>query len=375
MKRTALALVLLVATGCSTAGPQHPPAPVSGASQTTPAPASGPVRLSSIRMVSEAAGWATGLSGVFRTSDGGQSWKAVTPSGITPMEHMPSFFLDADRGWVAMGKTIYRTDDGGATWRSVPHPADETKVLAFADPQNGWLMTHDGAATGGTELVTIYRSTDGGTNWAKVAQAGPPGAALSNFPMSGVKRALTFTDGLTGWATVRYTNVNALGLYRTTDGGGTWERQSVTPVDVLKQDDAGTWTTGAPMLFSGGRLVLPVFSGRCDDEKPCAVVYGSSDGGKTWNPTATLRMEQRHPLVYDFADPEHGWVVDGSVLHTTRDGGKTWTTLTPSGAWQPLRQVDFVSPEVGWALEETGLELWKTVDGGATWTKAGPGSR
>jgi photosystem II stability/assembly factor-like uncharacterized protein len=62
----------------------------------------------------------------------------------------------------------------------------------------------------------------------------------------------------------------------------------------------------------------------------------------------------------------HGWVTDGDVLYVTTDGGSHWTTIPPTPPFANVKQIDFVSPQLGWAVTPT--SLLKTEDGGSTWT-------
>ena len=61
----------------------------------------------------------------------------------------------------------------------------------------------------------------------------------------------------------------------------------------------------------------------------------------------------------------HGWIADGDILYVTNDGGSQWTTIPPSPRFANVKQVDFISPQVGWAV--TPASLLKTEDGGFTW--------
>ncbi len=63
----------------------------------------------------------------------------------------------------------------------------------------------------------------------------------------------------------------------------------------------------------------------------------------------------------------HGWVSDGDVLYATSDGGRRWTTIRPGYPFVNVAQIDFISPQVGWAAGEPGFpRLLKTEDGGRT---------
>lgn len=101
----------------------------------------------------------TNGAGVFRSNDGGRSWKLLgTPSSNA---YEAVFFADDQHGWVSgdYGK-LASTTDGGATWkeRESPVKANLTKIQ-FVSPQVGWLLPKRGHQGG------PLASTDGGQTW------------------------------------------------------------------------------------------------------------------------------------------------------------------------------------------------------------------
>jgi photosystem II stability/assembly factor-like uncharacterized protein len=71
----------------------------------------------------------------------------------------------------------------------------------------------------------------------------------------------------------------------------------------------------------------------------------------------------------------------GRNLCATHDGAQTWVTLPDNlnfdstvGGPDYVSQFQFINPTNGWAVvgEGAAAALWKTVDGGATWTKLSP---
>ncbi|BCL80856.1 hypothetical protein ccbrp13_33210 [Ktedonobacteria bacterium brp13] len=110
------------------------------------------------------------------------------------------------------------------------------------------------------------------------------------------------------------------------------------------------------------------------DRKAC--IARTTDGGKTWH---IFDFNQRDPgaIIHDFFDNQTAWVSLGtsvtsrtnlSVMHTT-DGGQHWTELSVP----PLTSnITFIDRLHGWAWmgsSPVSTPLYKTVDGGTTWTK------
>jgi photosystem II stability/assembly factor-like uncharacterized protein len=96
-------------------------------------------------------------------------------------------------------------------------------------------------------------------------------------------------------------------------------------------------------------------------------ILASTDGGATWE--VQLSGPSNITAVAMLPDGQHGWGVGQSGLIHTSDGGVQWVT------WgnQALSSIQFLTPEVGWAVEATDQPasgLMTTEDGGRTWTPA-----
>ena len=143
----------------------------------------------------------------------------------------------------------------------------------------------------------------------------------------------SFPDTLNGWVVG-----NDQAVYRTRDGGLSWERQ---PIDapyhsfwgVCATDEARGWICG-----TGGSI------------------YSTIDGGGTWSRQTSQARVTLNEIC--FLDSLTGWVVgDGGLIMRTADGGATWTEVE-SGTTSDLNSVDFRSAERGWACGEDGSVLF-----------------
>ena len=93
----------------------------------------------------------------------------------------------------------------------------------------------------------------------------------------------------------------------------------------------------------------------------------------TWVKQNPVPTDQRLSGVY-FVDAFTGWVVgELGIVFKSVDGGATWTSQ-PSGSMSDLLAVHFLDASTGWAVGKIGTVL-KSVDGGATWTPQQSGSR
>jgi photosystem II stability/assembly factor-like uncharacterized protein len=113
-------------------------------------------------------------------------------------------------------------------------------------------------------------------------------------------------------------------------------------------------------------------------------LYRSADGGSTWELTGDSVLPA-HPglrnlpwmgYVHDLlvVSPERAFLrtsaVGVSVLLMTRDGGQRWSASPPFGVGDVMRQVVFVDEQHGWVALQNAI--WRTRDGGETWERLGP---
>ncbi len=228
-------------------------------------------------------------AGLFVSRDRGGSWRSVAglnehptreswqpAGGALALHSIEVDPRDAARVWCALSAGgVYRTDDGGASWRALnrgvraeflPQKVSETGQCVHklrvhpARPDRLWQQNHCGT----------YRSDDGGETWVEVT-----GELPSDF---GYALAVDPADPDVAWVIpeesshMRTTVGGRLRVYRTTDGGATWS----APSDGLPQRDAYVSVLREAMASDGA--------------EPCGVYFGTSsghlfasrDGGTSW---------------------------------------------------------------------------------------------
>jgi len=326
-------------------------------------------QINKLFMIDASNGWAMGNSYILRTNDGGVTWHNVTMPGVSG-NFTGSYFPSSNTGWVLTGfpgvnsGSLYRTTDGGFNWTHYDVPFNNGGIQ-FLDNTHGFVLSSLGVAMN-KEAVAIYQTSDGGATWVRKFHNDPtiPGAGTS-LPLGGHKNGMTFRDGTHGWIG-EDTPEASVYLYKTADSGATWARQPValpagygSPLAV---------STTAPTFFGANDAVLPVWI--TIDSGRDLFIYTSHNGGATWARSSAFVHQGNNP---DFISINNGFTWDPTGLfHFTNNAGTSWSNITPNVNFgDSIRDMDFVSTTTGWVLDADlngNSALYRTTDGGATWT-------
>lgn len=290
-----------------------------------------------------------GTGGVMKTTDNGGTFSgifehekvaAIGDIAIAPSDPKVVWVGTGeanDRNSVSWGNGVYRSTDGGATWKNVG--LEGTRSIARivvhpTDPRTAWV-----AAAGDVWSPSergCYRTTDGGATWRKTLSAPAPyeqkvgcGDIAIDPKDPNVVYAALYARRRTPWSFAAgpdYTDGRDLGgIFKSTDGGQTWRK-------VTAGLPAGTGRIGLSVYAKDPRIVYAVVQSNAqgtsnidDVHSKAGGVFRSDDAGEHWT-----RMSNLDPRPFYFSqirvDPENDRrvYVLGFMLHVSEDGGKTW---------------------------------------------------
>ncbi|MFF5026405.1 WD40/YVTN/BNR-like repeat-containing protein [Streptomyces collinus] len=281
------------------------------------------VRFRGLSAVDRDTAWLAGTQGtVLRTTDGGTSWRNVSPPGAGGLQFRDVEAFDARRAVVlAIGEgedsRVYWTDDGGATWTESfrnPDPKAFYDCMAFFDRRHGLAMSDpvDGR-------FRILSTRDGGRSWRVLPAAGMPAALDGEAGFAASGQCLVTSGPKDVWlATGGGAHARVL---HSADRGLTWTAAE-TPVpagDPAKGVFALAFRDRTHGLAVGGDY-------RPDQSSPRAAAV-TADGGRTWRPAATPPPAYRSGAAWLPHSRGAALAVGPGGTDLTTDGGRTWRTV------------------------------------------------
>ncbi|MDC2953873.1 oxidoreductase [Streptomyces gilvifuscus] len=304
------------------------------------------VRFRGLAAVGRDTAWVAGTQGtVLRTTDGGASWRNVSPPGASELQFRDVEAFDARRAVVlAIGEgeasRVYRTDDGGATWTESFRNTDAKAFydcMTFFDRRHGLAMSDpvDGR-------FRILSTGDGGRSWKVLPSAGMPPALDGEAGFAASGQCLVASGPSDVWlATGGGARARVL---HSADRGLTWTAAD-TPIpagDPAKGVFALAFRDRAHGLAVGGDY-------RADQASPRAAAV-TGDGGRTWRPAAAPPPAYRSGAAWLPHSRTAALAVGPTGTDLTTDGGRTWRTVD-TGSYDT---VDCAADLGCWAAGEQG---------------------
>lgn len=361
-----------------------------------------------------------GNGGVFRTTNGGDSWSKVSTHKdiYTVVVFSPS---NPDVVYAGSGAAFYRSDDGGDTWQRFQKAGENqwgplgvragVPIGAVVDPDDPMTVFVNNYQGGN------FLSTDGGETWVN-ASKGYTGAKLSDIAVAPSHAGIVFVNGRSGpfrsldggvnWDGLSYSpasqpewnavainpnNTNEILLsdefqgfiFKSTDRGKSWRKVfdepnagddcSLTPPAQMCRDgfqDIAYAPSNPSIIYAGMRASRR----NIDHDFPARKSYGmykSTDGGENWfaiNNGLNTTYINIHAVAVHPGDANTAYAgtwKDG--LYKTTDGGSSWVAKNVGLAASDVRAVaiDPNNPQTLYAGLGEGAGIYKSTNGGDSW--------
>ena len=321
-------------------------------------------------------------AGIYRSSDSGDRFTQVLATGyIGAIAVAPGNHAIVYAGWHPLYNSaetaVYKSTDGGQSWkpvaRDLPGPLRVLKLLV--DPSSSdriYLLSGRDRFVPGAQNA-LYCSVDGGARWSRLAEAVGDVWDVALDPTNPHNLYLTTNQATPGgWSGF---------VYKSADGGATWVQKANR--------------TGAVFVRGGQPGVIRTIDVQRDVTSGKAGVWESRDGGATWARTSEAtswdggwqdldwaygKNLQGLPKTIggDLSDPNVMYWADAQFVFAAFDGARFTNLFTDSvsaGGWRG-RGIDNVCV-ITMAQSEADpqrlfagfydLGIWRSLDGGNTW--------
>ncbi|MFI8500023.1 RICIN domain-containing protein [Streptomyces sp. NPDC085524] len=331
----------------------------------------------------------TDMGGAYRWDTGAEQWIPLTDWlgekdwNLLGIDSLATDPVDPDRLYLGAGTytnewagngAILRSTDRGRTFKRTDLPfklganepgrgAGERLVINPSDP--GTLLL-------GTRKNGLWRSTDHGATWNQVSSFPVKDGASSGAGISFV------TYGPAGSNTV-YVGVNdrSTSLYRSTDGGSSWQAVSGQPTGQMPQHGVVSGDGSLYLSYSNSIGPMDATAGSVWKYTPSGGAWKNISPSQGNYGFSGLAVDPQKPSTVMVTTLDRWWPED--EVYRTTDGGATWKALadksvreasgapyvgTHTGHWMTALAIDPFSS--GHVLYGTGNGIWRSKDANAT---------
>src|SRR5713101_15911 len=313
-------------------------------------------------------------SGVWRSSDAGANWEPIFDKedvasigsiAVAPSDHNIIYAGTGEaciRGNISYGNGVYRSRDRGKTWKNIGLKNTRHIGALIVDPKNPNVafVAALGHAYGFNEERGVFRTTDGGATWQKVLYKDNKTGAIDvvfDPNNSSTLFASLWEVYRTPWSLG--SGGPGSGLFKSTDGGSTWTQLDGHGLPAGIMGRIGIAVSGA----DSNRVYAMI-------ESKEGGLYRSDDGGDNWirmNEDGRLRQRAWY-FSHVFADPKSADTVYAlnTGMFRSVDGGRSFELLPAPhgdhhGLWiDPDNPQRLINGNDGGAIIST--------DGGKTWS-------
>ncbi|RNC84481.1 MAG: hypothetical protein ED557_05740 [Balneola sp.] len=325
------------------------------------------------------AGSASG--GIWKSESGGIAWEpifdeyaAASIGAIDIHQKSPDIIWVGTgegnpRNSASAGAGVYRSLDGGRSWELMGLEGTRNihRVIIHPDDPNTVYVGAQGNAWADTEDRGVYKTTDGGKTWEKILYVNNR-TGIADLVMDPINPNKMFAAmwEYRRWPWFFESGGEGSGLYMTVDGGETWTE--LTSEDGLPEGELGKM--GIAIAPGKTNVVYAIIESKKNG------IYRSDDGGFTWELRQTVEKDGdvgNRPFYYAeiYVDPfnENRVYSIYTYISKSEDGAKSFESLYPYYNWvHPDHHAFWLSKESpGFMIDGNDGGLNITYDGGDTW--------
>ena len=265
------------------------------------------------------------------------------------------------------GDGVYRSTDAGRTWKKIG--LDDTRQIAriIVDPRNPDVVfvAAQGSPYAPTRQRGVFKSTDGGVTWKNTLFVDEKtGAAELSMDAHNprILYAAMWEHGRRPWQVI--SGGPGSGLYKSTDGGETWEKMTKGLPDKMGKMAIAVSRSNPDKVYA---LI------ESDSYSPARGLYMSADAGRSWDQvTNEPRLLQRAwyyiELFIDPKDENRVYVLSAPALRSN-DGGKTWEEIPTQHGDTHNLWINPDNPDNFILSDDGGAAI--TFDRGKSWSTLG----
>jgi photosystem II stability/assembly factor-like uncharacterized protein len=326
--------------------------------------------------------------GVWKSENGGTTYKPVFDK--EPVQSIGAVAIDPTnpkviwvgtgeawtRNSVSIGDGIYKSVDGGDNWTNMGLRESERIAKILIDPSdpNTVYACVPGKLWSDSEDRGVYKTTNGGQSWTKVLK-GPNASTGCSMISMDAKNPKTLYAGTwdfrrKGW-TFRSggdgeTAPSGSGLFKSTDGGATWNDLNASSASGLP---AKPWGRIAVTVAPSNSNIVYAF---IEAAPPKNALYRSADGGKTWEMRDRSQAMIWRPfyfanLLVDPKDENRIYKPDGPLV-VSSDGGQSFSGIG-GGAHGDFHDVWIDPASTDHLITGDDGGVWYSYDAGNKWWK------
>jgi photosystem II stability/assembly factor-like uncharacterized protein len=319
--------------------------------------------------------------GVWKTTDAGRTWIPIfdkEPTGsIGALAVAPSnpdvIYVGSGEGLrrpdLSTGDGIYRSTDGGSTWThlGLRDAQQITNILVDPHDPNRVFVAVLGHPYGPNEERGVFRSTDGGQTWQKVLYK-DENTGATDLAFDPTNPQILYTDLWNSrrppWTTGGPLEGHTGGLFKSTDGGDTWKPLT----KGLPTNEQGLGRIGIGIAPNDPNRIYALV----DAQPEVGGLYRSDDAGESWQ---RVNHEERiWGRGFDFAwvrvapDNHDEIYICNTSTYRSMDGGLTFTAIkgAPGGDDYHTVWINPENPQIILLASDQGATI--SVNGGTTWS-------